>query len=88
MPDSAPTRACGAVLSGRDTCRGADSTIAYLPEEEEDAQNTKKEVEELGARCHLIAVDLAKRENCQKVVDFAVEKMGAIDVLFNNAACK
>ena len=67
---------------------GADSTIAYLPEEEKDAQGTKARVEELGQRCHLIALDLAGKENCKKLVDFAVEKMGAIDILFNNAACR
>jgi NAD(P)-dependent dehydrogenase (short-subunit alcohol dehydrogenase family) len=65
---------------------GADSTIAYLPEEEKDAQETKAQVEKEGAKCHLIAVDLTKQENCQKIVDFAIEKMGAIDILFNNAA--
>jgi len=65
---------------------GADSTIIYLPEEEKDAQDTKKQVEEEGAKCHLLAVDLTKRENCQKAVDFAMEKMGIIDILFNNAA--
>lgn len=75
--------AATAILFARE---GADSTIAYLPEEEEDAQNTKKRVEELGAKCHLFAADLAKGENCQKVVEFALEKMGAIDILFNNAA--
>ena len=67
---------------------GADSTIAYLPEEEKDAQNTKARIEELGQKCHLISVDLTKKEDCKKVVDFAVEKMGGIDILFNNAACK
>jgi NAD(P)-dependent dehydrogenase (short-subunit alcohol dehydrogenase family) len=67
---------------------GAQSTIVYLPEEEEDAQNTKKAVEEQGSQCHLIAADLKDRENCKKVVDFALEKMGGIDILFNNAACK
>jgi len=65
---------------------GADSTIAYLPDEEKDAQGTRKRVEELGAKCHLIPTDLTERENCQKVVDFAIEKMGGIDILFNNAA--
>ncbi|KAF7560868.1 hypothetical protein G7046_g3280 [Stylonectria norvegica] len=65
---------------------GADSTIVYLPEEEKDAQNTKKRVEEKGAKCHLISLDLTERANCRKVVDFALEKMGAIDILFNNAA--
>lgn len=65
---------------------GADSTIAYLPEEEKDARETKRQVEEQGRQCHLIALDLTKRENCKKVVDFAMEKMGAIDILFNNVA--
>lgn len=74
-----------AILFARE---GADSTIVYLPDEEEDAQNTKKEVESIGAKCHLIARDLVKKENCKEVVDFALEKMGSIDILFNNAACK
>ncbi|KAK5990739.1 putative oxidoreductase C4H3.08 [Cladobotryum mycophilum] len=65
---------------------GADSTIIYLPDEEKDARNTKKAVEELGAKCYLLATDLTDRENCKKAVDFALEKMGAIDILFNNAA--
>lgn len=67
---------------------GADSTIVYLPEEEEDAQNTKKEIESIGAECYLIARDLTKKEHCQEIVDFALEKMGSIDILFNNAACE
>lgn len=66
---------------------GAVSTIVYLPEEEKDAQDTKKQVESLGGTCHLFATDLAKRENCQKAIDFSLEKMGGIDILFNNAAC-
>lgn len=77
--------AASALLFARE---GADSTIVYLPEEEKDAQSTKKEIEALGAKCFLIARDLTKKENCQEVVDFALEKMGSIDILFNNAACK
>ncbi|KAG5983898.1 hypothetical protein E4U55_006810 [Claviceps digitariae] len=65
---------------------GAVVTIAYLPEEEGDADDTKKQVEKDGGTCHLVSADLVKRENCQKVVDFAMEKMGGIDILFNNAA--
>ncbi|KAM3499463.1 hypothetical protein MY10362_007281 [Beauveria mimosiformis] len=65
---------------------GAVSTIAYLPDEEKDAQDTRRQVEELGGTCYLVALDLVKRENCRAVVDFAVEKMGGIDILFNNAA--
>jgi len=65
---------------------GADSTIVYLPDEEKDAQGTKEEIEKIGAKCHLIARDLTKKEHCTEIVDFAMEKMGSIDILFNNAA--
>ncbi|KAK4162528.1 putative oxidoreductase [Cladorrhinum sp. PSN259] len=66
---------------------GADSLIAYLPEEEDDAQDTKKRVEQYGQQCHLISTDLRDRENCKKVVDKAVGVFnGQIDILFNNAA--
>jgi NAD(P)-dependent dehydrogenase (short-subunit alcohol dehydrogenase family) len=65
---------------------GADSFIAYLPEEEEDAQETKKLVEQKGRKCYLQATDLTKRENCQKLIDSAVEDLGGIDVLVNNHA--
>jgi NAD(P)-dependent dehydrogenase (short-subunit alcohol dehydrogenase family) len=75
--------AASAILFARE---GADSTIIYLPQEEEDAQRTKKKIEELGAKCHLLATDLTARENCKKAVDFALEKMGDINILFNNAA--
>jgi len=66
---------------------GANTLIAYLPEEEEDAQWTKKHVEQLGQKCTLVPTDLTKRENCQKVIDEAVKVFGGkIDILFNNHA--
>lgn len=66
---------------------GADSLIAYLPEEEEDAQETKKRVEEYGRKCHLLPTDLRDQGNCRKVVDEALKVFdGQIDILFNNAA--
>ena len=65
---------------------GASSVIVYLPEEEKDAQETKKRVEELGRQCHCLAIDLRKKENCQKIIDVALQKMGGIDILVNNAA--
>ncbi|KAK2606243.1 hypothetical protein QQS21_003291 [Conoideocrella luteorostrata] len=65
---------------------GAELTLAYLPEEEKDAQDTKNQIEKQGGTCYLVSADLVKRENCQRVIDFAVEKMNGIDILFNNAA--
>ena len=65
---------------------GADVMIAYLPEEEEDAQHTKKLVEKYGRKCFLYAGDLTKKENCKKLIDEAIENLGAINILFNNHA--
>lgn len=65
---------------------GASSLIVYLPEEESDAKETKKKVEEHGVHCHCLAIDLRKRENCKKVIDTALQTLGGIDILVNNAA--
>lgn len=65
---------------------GAESLIAYLPNEQSDAEDTKKQVENHGGKCHLYAADLREKENCQKVIDEAVSKMGGINILVNNAA--
>lgn len=65
---------------------GADVFIAYLPQEEDDAQATKKLVEQKGRKCYLHATDLTDRSNCQKLVDEAVKQLGGLDILVNNAA--
>ncbi|KAI1344652.1 short chain dehydrogenase [Xylariaceae sp. FL0016] len=65
---------------------GADSFIVYLPDEEKDAQETKKMIESNGGKCHLMACDITDKNNCKKIVDEAVKTMGGIHILFNNAA--
>lgn len=65
---------------------GASSLIVYLPQEESDAKETKRKAEEHGAKCHCLAIDLRKRENCKKVIDTALQTLGGIDILVNNAA--
>ncbi|KAL1880522.1 hypothetical protein VTK73DRAFT_5722 [Phialemonium thermophilum] len=66
---------------------GANVLIAYLPEEEKDAKETKKRVEEIGQKCYLFPTQLQDRNNCKKLVDEAVKVFGGkIDILFNNAA--
>lgn len=64
---------------------GASSLITYLPQEEKDANETKRRVEELGQKCYLFATDLRSRENCKKVVETALQNLGGIDILVNNA---
>jgi len=65
---------------------GAESLIAYLPQEEKDAQETKNQVEKHGGKLHLFPTDVRSKENCQKIVDTALEKMGGLNILVNNAA--
>ena len=65
---------------------GATSLIAYLADEEEDAQETKRLVEEKGGKLFLKSTDLKDRKNCKEVVDEAVKQLGGIDILVNNAA--
>jgi len=65
---------------------GAEVAIAYLKEEEDDAQKTKKWVEKHGGKCHLISGNLRYKEECQRTLDEALKAMGAINILVNNHA--
>lgn len=65
---------------------GANVTIMYLPEEEVDAQETKRLAEQFGTTCLTIASDVRAKENCQKVVEQTVSTFGQLDILVNNAA--
>ncbi|EFL28788.1 short chain dehydrogenase/reductase family oxidoreductase [Streptomyces himastatinicus ATCC 53653] len=65
---------------------GADVLFSYLPEEEEDAQETVRLVEEAGRRAVPMACDIRDEADCRALVDRAVDAFGSIDVLVNNAA--
>lgn len=64
---------------------GADLAIAYL-NEDTDAQETKRLVEEADRRAILIRGDLQSADHCRKVVESAVRELGGLDILVNNAA--
>src|ERR1700759_2836019 len=64
---------------------GADLLVSYL-DEEEDARETKRLVEEAGRQCVLMPGDISNAEHCRKLVAKTVEAFGRIDVLVNNAA--
>ncbi len=64
---------------------GADVLISYLSEHE-DAQETARYVEEAGRKCVLVAGDLSDRAHAKTIIPRAVEELGGIDVLVNNAA--
>jgi hypothetical protein len=64
---------------------GADVVISYLCEHE-DAQDTKRWVEKAGRKCVLFPGDIADAGHCRALVAKAVEELGRIDVVVNNAA--
>ena len=66
---------------------GAVSTIVYMPQEEEDAQETKKLVEEKGGKLFLLQADLREQRECKRVVEETVSEKalgGGIDILVLN----
>ncbi|PSL58521.1 hypothetical protein B0I31_101740 [Saccharothrix carnea] len=65
---------------------GADVLIAYLPDEEKDARDTARLVEEAGRKAVTVPGDLREESHCAAVVARAVEEFGRIDVLVSNAA--
>jgi NAD(P)-dependent dehydrogenase (short-subunit alcohol dehydrogenase family) len=64
---------------------GADVLISYL-DEDEDARETAKWVEQAGRKAVLVSGDLADPAHCRKVINRAVQEFGRIDVLVSNAA--
>ncbi|MGW4349823.1 SDR family oxidoreductase [Streptomyces sp. NPDC004690] len=65
---------------------GADVMFTYLPEEEKDARETARLVEEAGRRAVPVVCDIREERQCRELVDRAVAEFGRIDVLVNNAA--
>lgn len=66
---------------------GADVAIGYLgDEEQQDAQETKRWVEQAGRRCLVQQFDVREKRACEQFVQQAVREFGRLDVLVNNAA--
>jgi hypothetical protein len=64
---------------------GADIVIAYL-EEDRDAKETGRWVEDAGRKALLIRGDIKDEEHCRSIIDKAFDTFGRLDVLVNNAA--
>ncbi|WP_242926240.1 SDR family oxidoreductase [Pontibacter vulgaris] len=64
---------------------GADVAIVYL-NEDKDAKDTQKMVEEEGRKCLIMAGDIGDEKFCQKTVEKTVKELGKLDILVNNAA--
>ncbi|MGV7241757.1 glucose 1-dehydrogenase [uncultured Caballeronia sp.] len=64
---------------------GADIAISYL-DEDEDAKETARWVEEAGRKSLLLPGDITDYAHCRALVAKTVETFGRVDVLVNNAA--
>ena len=86
-----------AILSGSDSGigravaiafarEGADLVLSYLPEEENDAQETVRWVEKAGRRAITSPGDIRGAEYCKQLVDLTTKEFGGVDIVVNNAA--
>src|SRR3954447_17560630 len=64
---------------------GADVLISYL-EEDDDARETARWVEEAERKAVLVRGDLSEPARCREVIQEAVDQLGGIDILVSNAA--
>lgn len=83
-----------AIVTGGDSGIGAATAIAFAKEganvvvsyldEHDDANRTKRRIEELGQSCVLIPGDVSKKEQNEELVKQTLRIFGKIDVLVNN----
>jgi hypothetical protein len=64
---------------------GADVTISYLPDEEQDARHVVGLIEAAGRIAVAVPGDITDPQHCRDLVDRAVEGMGGLDALVNVA---
>jgi NAD(P)-dependent dehydrogenase (short-subunit alcohol dehydrogenase family) len=64
---------------------GADVVISYL-EEDADAQETARFVEDAGRTAVLIAGDVSVPQHCRDIIRQTVDRFGRVDILVTNAA--
>lgn len=84
-----------AIITGGDSGLGRACAIAYIKEgakvvipyynEHEDANYTKKYIENMGGECLLICGDISDKCFCEYIVSETIKRFGQIDILVNNA---
>ncbi|ALN73479.1 SDR family oxidoreductase [Aureimonas sp. AU20] len=65
---------------------GADVAINYHPDEEADAQDVLKLIQDAGRKGIAIPADIRTLDACEDVVRQAIAALGGLDLLVNNAA--
>jgi NAD(P)-dependent dehydrogenase (short-subunit alcohol dehydrogenase family) len=65
---------------------GADVLISYLPEEENDARETVRLIEEADRKAVTVPGDIREESHCRQIIARAASEFGRVDILVNNAA--
>lgn len=65
---------------------GADVAISYLPEEETDAEDTARWIEQAGRQSLRLPGDVRDERQCTDLVRRVVDELGGLDILVLNAA--
>jgi NAD(P)-dependent dehydrogenase (short-subunit alcohol dehydrogenase family) len=65
---------------------GAKVAITYLPQEQSDADETRRAIEGAGGKCLAISGDLTDPAFCIDAVERTVREFGKLDILVSNAA--
>ena len=78
------TRGIGKQIAITLAKQGYNIALNYRKENEE-LENTKKEIEEIGVQILAVKGDVANFEDCENFVKQVIERFGQIDVLVNNA---
>lgn len=65
---------------------GADVAVGYAADkEDEDANETRRWVEEAGRTCHIERFDVQDPDECRRLTENAVDGLGGLNVLVNHA---
>ena len=65
---------------------GADVAISYLPEEEEDAEETYEWVKRAGRKAIKLSGDIQSEKQCRELIGRVFKELGDLNILVNNAA--
>lgn len=76
----------GAAVAVAYAKEGADVAIAYLPEEQPDADRVIAAIEGAGRKAFSFPGDLRDADYCKDLVEKSVEALGGLDILVNNAS--